>query len=94
MTDPVGAKLLDDLIVLFEHHRNDRWSYVVQESLEYIKQASREHSEQPVTLSLCRIFDQEDPGWRSNDGRTSKRNNTTANASRHKRMDGRPSQQR
>lgn len=64
-TDPVAAKLLDDLIVLFNLHRADNEVFNTYcDAIEYIKRAAREHPEQPVTMSLARKFDETDPGWR------------------------------
>jgi hypothetical protein len=65
MTDPIAAKLLDELIVLFNHHRKDRGFHTVENALNYVRKTAQEHDNQPVTLSLAKIFDEEHgPDWR------------------------------
>ena len=64
MTDPIAGKIIDELLVLFNHHENDRGFLAVEEALEYVKDCASEHIEQPVTLSLAKMFDKQTPGWR------------------------------
>ena len=62
MTDPIAAKLLDELIICFDLHQRDLTC--VDNALAYIKLAHKEHG-QPITVSLARLFDKTDKNWRT-----------------------------
>lgn len=59
MTDPIAARIIDDLIVLFSAVLPAADFHCVDRGLDYIAQARRDHPGLPVTASLAPLIDQE-----------------------------------
>ena len=53
-TDPRAAKIIDDLLVLFDLYRRD--FSVICDALDYVQACRDEHPEHPVTVSLSRFL--------------------------------------
>lgn len=55
--DPIAARIIDDLIVLFNAAVGNYDYHAVQRGLDYITQARREHPRLPVTVSLAPLVE-------------------------------------
>lgn len=62
MTDPRAAKIMDDLIVLFDLYKETIQYSSLEDAFTYIKQ-SRVENGQPITMSLQRRLLELDPDY-------------------------------
>lgn len=57
MTDPIAARIIDDLIVMITALARNLDYHPVQRGLDYIVQARRDHPRLPVTASLYPLIE-------------------------------------